>query len=214
MTAAREAAAARAPSQAGFTLVELLVALSLFAVVLSMVPGVLQLGRRAWEDTARSDRGAQIAGVRSFLEQRLAEALPVSERDGDGRMGLAFAGRHDRLTFASPAPDGPAGAGIYRFEIAVAGRSRSIVLRQSLFAPDRDRGQVQQRELLGGVGALAFRYFGAPLDSEAPVWLEEWPRTDVLPDLIELSIALDGRRAPRFQPLVVEPRLRVRRRPG
>ncbi|MCL4766559.1 MAG: prepilin-type N-terminal cleavage/methylation domain-containing protein [Hyphomicrobiaceae bacterium] len=208
------------PSQQGFTLIELLVGLTLFAVVLSLIPGTLQLGRRAWEDTARSDRSAQVAGVRSFLEQRLAETLPVTERVGDGRTGLAFHGRHDALMFVSPAPDGPAGAGVYRFEIALADRSasgrrhRSVVLRQALFAPDRDRGEAQARELLSGAGALAFRYFGSVRDQEAPAWHEEWPRADALPELIELSMVLAGRRSPAFQPLVVELRLRSRQHPG
>lgn len=196
-------------SQAGFTLIELLVALALFAIVLAMVPGALQLARRAWEDVAVSDRNAQVVGVRTFLEQRLAEVMPVFERNGEGRRGVAFAGGRNGLMFVSPAPDGPGGAGIYRFEIGVGAQARAIVMRQTLFAPGSTRGAAENHILLEDVSAFRFRYFGRLRSSEGPAWHENWPRVDALPELIELSAALRGRNAPSFQPLVVTPKLQL-----
>lgn len=202
--------------QAGFTLVELLVGLALFAIVLSLVPGALQLGRRAWESTANSDRSAQTLGARNFLEQRLAEAMPVFERDAGGRRKLAFAGRPDRLMLVSPAPMGPGKAGVYRFEIgpgvSPAGRSDTIVMRQMLFSPGGARSGLQERTLLEGVARFSFRYFGTLRRGDAATWQSEWARIDALPELIELSVVLSGRNAPAFQPLVVAPRLRLHER--
>ena len=132
------------------------------------------------------------------------------QRSFAGGRGIAFAGRRDSLMFVSPAPDGPGGAGIYRFEISrpVSGGRGSILMRQSLFAPEGMRGTPDDRPLLTGVANFGFRYFGARQASEAPSWHGEWSRNDVLPDLIELSVVLEGRNAPAFQPLVVAPRLR------
>lgn len=199
-------------AEAGFTLLELLVALALFALVMSLVPGALQFGRRALEDIASKDRTAEIIGVRGFLEQRLADALPIAERSGTGGMALAFAGGPRSLMFVSPSPRGPDGPGIYRFEVAEGATgqkgTKTIVMRQGLYAPGGLRGALEERVLLANVGEYKFRYFGT-VESKGPrLWRDNWVEENRLPELIELSISLLGWNAPRNQMLLIRPRLR------
>lgn len=207
----------------GFTLIEVIVSLAILGLILAMLPGAFQLGRRAWETTTRIDRTDHAAASRSFLEQRLTEAMPVSIADATGERQLGFTGDARRMMFVAPSASGPAGGGLYRFELTVEpGTSGdALVLRQSLAAaPPRPVGQEQgadeRRVLFDGPRGLSFRYFGAIRDDAERTWNTEWRSRNALPELVELSAdgvttapATQGTTA--WQPLVVA--LRLRRAP-
>ena len=59
----------------GFTLLELLVAITLLGLLMAALLGGLRLGARVWETGEdRLDASARIQVVQDFLRQRLAEA--------------------------------------------------------------------------------------------------------------------------------------------
>ncbi len=72
MTAAR---GPRHPVDQGFTLLELLVAITLLGLLMAALFGGLRLGARVWETgETRLDASARVQIVQDFLRQRLAEA--------------------------------------------------------------------------------------------------------------------------------------------
>ena len=74
MTGARP----RHPVDQGFTLLELLVAITLLGLLMAALFGGLRLGARVWETgETRLDASARVQIVQDFLRQRLAEALPL-----------------------------------------------------------------------------------------------------------------------------------------
>jgi general secretion pathway protein J len=183
--------------QAGFTLVELLISLTLLAVIVSFIPGALRIGQRVWEKDDAIERRAALSTFRRYVEQRLAEAMPVHSRDGGG-LRIAFTGEADRLGFIAPAEAGPAGGGVYRFDLRMAEGvgSQPLVLTQSLHraaggaagAESAGSGPAIDHRSAARLTRLAFRYFGAGKTGEAPGWHARWPRTDTLPDLVEVSL--------------------------
>jgi general secretion pathway protein J len=212
-------AAHPADHERGFTLLELLVSLALLALILSFVGGALRFGARAWEAAGALDRGASMAAVRTFLEQRMAEATPVYERDEAGRVRIAFSGLSQELSFVSPFTRGEAGAGLYRFHLYLqsvvpgAQDGMALVLRQSLYQPDVVRPvagtSAEGQFLLRDIAGIGFRYFGQ-MDPRTPAaWQSEWTRTDALPELIEMSVLLRDLDARAWLPLVVELKLRT-----
>ena len=219
MTAGPARQAHPADQESGFTLLELLVSLVLLALILSFVGGALRFGTRAWEAAGALDRGASMGAVRHFLEQRLAEAMPVYERDEAGRVRIAFRGLSQELSFVSPFSRGAAGGGLYRFSLhlqPVLGGARTgtaLALKQSLFQPDVVRPVFEIPEdgqpLLEDIAGIGLRYFGRK-DARSPAaWHTEWTRVDALPELIEVSVLLREQDARAWLPLVVELRLRT-----
>jgi len=60
----------------GFTLVELLIALSLIGLITLLLFSGLRLGTRAWEGVeTTADRTAELRVARNFLERALVQAL-------------------------------------------------------------------------------------------------------------------------------------------
>jgi general secretion pathway protein J len=191
--------------QSGFTLLELLVSLMVLAMIMAFIPGTLRIGQRVWEKDAAIERRAALSTFRRQVEQRLAEAIPLHLRDPASGLRIAFTGGPDRLAFIASADAGPAGAGVYRFDLrrAEGGGRQPLILTQTLYraaspGPQADNAMpaLEYRSDARLIG-LALRYFGSPANGETPRWQTQWPRADALPDLVEISLAVDGRAADR-----------------
>lgn len=188
---------ARGDGQAGFTLVEVLVSLVILALILSLIPAALRIGQRVWETDDAFARRQGLASFRRSIEQRLTEALPIHIRDRALGLRIEFAGEPGRLSFIAPAAAGPAGGGVYRFELTLGdgGERRPLVLRQSLYRaldPGKQRAVTMEHRSQEGVAGLSLRYFGAPEPNKPAIWQAQWPRRDALPELVELSVTVAG----------------------
>lgn len=188
---------------AGFTVAELLISLAILALTLALLPGTLRLGRRVWETDAVLSRQEAVAAFRRAAEERLAGAMPVFVRDPNG-VRIEFQGEPERVAFVASAPSGPAGGGIYRFELA--GSGGTMTLRQTLHRLDGERAPSVTHAAPATAAGLSFRYFGAATADAAPQWLAQWPRRDALPALIEVTV-IQGGGAP-VQRSIVEFRLK------
>ena len=84
-------------SDAGFTLLEVLVGLSVLALTLGLLGGSLQFGARTWErGQAVVDRNTEMRAAYRFLSRLVAETRPEVRRDDDGP-AFAFVGAADGL---------------------------------------------------------------------------------------------------------------------
>jgi general secretion pathway protein J len=216
MRSNRKYAAPRLPVDAGLTLIELLVALTLLTLLTAALPGMMQLVTRAWKTSAAIATVAPGGANLNVLEQRLAEAMPVSETTENGVRALAFRGNATALSFVTPLSQGPAGAGLYRFEVFSAisddGGDAVPMLRVSTFTPV-GRGAPapvarDERPLLRAAATMSFRYFGSPKAREPAVWLPEWTRADILPEMVEIGLQSAS------TPEVAAPPIRVQLRLG
>lgn len=205
----RETPSQPPPEDAGFTIVELLVSLMILVMIMSLLPGALRLGHRVWENDEKFERHAAISSFQRMAEQRLAETIPVHLRDAVQGQRLDFLGAPDRVAFIAPVSAGPAGGGVYRFELTLT-EDHALVLRQSLYRPDGAYGPSVQHVASVSVAALTFRYFGAPQLEQPPQWRTQWTRQDALPDLIEISVTTDEP-VPQAHRSVVELRMRPTR---
>lgn len=184
--------------EAGFTLVELLVSLVLLVLVVGLLSGALQFARGTWDAAAKLDQRAGYETAEGFLRARLSEATPIYEPALAGTVRVAFSGTSDTLTFVAPAPNGPAGAGLYRYTVGIATTAgqRTLVVGLSSFAPKSggsDSGAARvDHVLLGNVTSIRVRYFGRNDQRVQPAWVDTWTRTDAIPDLVELIVEHGG----------------------
>ena len=198
---ARSKRIAQCRREAGFTLVELLVALALLALSVALLPGTLRLGTRAWEAQSELERASDAGLALHAVEHKLAAALPLQDLDPEtGQLRFGFSGDARRLNFLAASDTGPAGAGVYRWRLEPAtAADTGLVMHVSLHGAQQGEAGVETRTLLREATPVRFRYFGSqPTEDDNAQWRDAWERTDALPTLVELTIDSAGpQRAPR-----------------
>lgn len=199
-------APARAPHAAGFTLLELLVAITLFALLSVVLFGGLRFGLRATEaGTARIDRTAEIAAAAGFLRNELADAQPLEKTaDGDKeRAEVAFTGEPGSIIFVAAPPPQLTTGGWHVLHLALepGPNGGRLVISGRLVrndAGDDVTAAIDARSvLLEHVASVSFAFFGTPDDGDPPEWHERWEGSANLPALVRLRIGFaDGSSAP------------------
>ncbi|MEQ1697434.1 MAG: prepilin-type N-terminal cleavage/methylation domain-containing protein [Hyphomicrobiaceae bacterium] len=186
------------PTDAGFTLLELLVSLVLIAMLMVAMPAALHLAKRMQTTASLLDRQATAAATASFIEQRLAEATAIYDRGDDGRLHVIFRGEPGLLAFIAPVTFTTAQSGLARlqFEIGTDTDGRSgLMMTWSLWRPPSTNDQpntplvAQSRLLLPAATQFELRYFGAVTALQKPEWSGTWTRLDRIPDMIEFRIS-------------------------
>jgi general secretion pathway protein J len=168
-------------AEAGFTLLELLVALSVLGfLVLGLAQGV-RFGLTAWDAQARlAGAHADLDVVDRALRRMVAQIVPTDEADVPAIRGTADG--FECVTELPAAATLPS-----RRVVAALGvdRSRRLVLRWVPHLHARRLGPPpapQETELLRGVERLDLAYWSA---ADGGVWLPVWNRTEA-PDLVRI----------------------------
>jgi general secretion pathway protein J len=191
--------------QAGFTLLETLVAVVVLGfLVVGLAQGV-RAGLTLWEaqsrrigETAELDAAARILrALLSAIVSSSAASLSVGGAGGAG--GTEFKGTADALTFIG---DLPTGLGTTRrANITLELRQGRLVLR---WTPRRHEVSAVpppepiETELIRRVGRLDLAYWGASSPDQPPGWQAQWEGS-AAPELIRIRLALardDRRRFP------------------
>jgi general secretion pathway protein J len=209
-------AVARRPGFAGaggFTLIELIVALTLMALLASVLMGSLGLAARSWDaGDAKAVQVSEMRQAQEFLRAQLAAGYPKRLRKATG-FPLLFAGERDELRYAATLPPRVADGGVYYFRLAVQrdGRRGRLVLERVIPDPDAatlpEFGDAERSILAEGIDSLRVSYFGRDpeaSDADAPTWRDRWEDTQRLPLLVRIEVVPE--KGPPWPPLLVEPR--------
>jgi len=197
----------------GFTLLELLVALVLLALMSSLLYGTLSLSANSWDrGEAKAQQASDMRLTEEFLRQTLTSQHPLRMHKL-AEQPLYFQGGRDTLAFAGVMP-GRAGGGIYYFKLAVTAADGKSKLSLARLIPDYaaislpEFSGADQSVLAEGIGELRMSYFGRDTDANvasAPTWRDQWDDPQRLPLIIRIDVKpVLG--AP-WPPLIVEPRL-------
>lgn len=188
----------------GFTLLELLIAVTLLAAMMAMLFGGLRSGM---DGAARLDRRLEalddLRTAQSVLRRLLTAAQPLATISG-GRV-IAFDGRPDGIDFVAALPQ-PLGGGLAQFRVRHDRSGLLEVLRVPLGGEgaEFDFRKAATSPLLEKVSRLAIEYFGPDRDGRL-VWQGSWREVDALPNLIRLR--LDSASPLPWPELVIAPRL-------
>ena len=202
----------------GFTLLEMLVGLTLLGVMLILIYASLNVGLRAWDTGERRvSEAARQRVVQSFLRRELSQLFPVRWR-GIPESKIAFEGAKDELKFvtmltlgASAREGGMQWGHLYLATDDTPGgeRRQTLFIKRSAFdlqAKDWDGvDEAKPIALVTGVKGFELGYYGAENDTTDPEWKSEWINPLRMPQLIRITLQVeDGRNVP---PLIVSLRL-------
>lgn len=198
----------------GFTLLELLVALALLALMSSLLYGTLSLSANSWDrGEAKAQQASDMRLTEEFLRQALTAQHPLRLHKVQ-EQPLYFQGARDSLAFAGVLP-GRAGGGIYYFKLAVTSAADSkSKLTLARLIPDYaatalpDFSDAEASVLAEGIAELRLSYFGRDADANVastPTWRDQWDDPQSLPLIIRVDVK-PAVGAP-WPSLIVEPRL-------
>ena len=178
---------------AGFTLVELLVASVIFGLVMLLMFNGMRFVQRAVAsaDARREAVEGTVTGL-GLVRATLGDASPLYIRVAN-KDQLLFQGDEQHVRFALFEPDYIPGWPFVAYEYALGGdngRQQLFVRRAPLSpgAPDLSvLNQAPARAILGFPGPVRFAYFG-PLRSRDPAqWRPQWADGDFLPQAVRIG---------------------------
>lgn len=191
------------PDAAGFTLVEVILAVSILAVVVLLATAALRVGLRAWEaGQRRADLQQENRALVELISESLAGASPYQGRLGQSPdRGVLFQGEPDEVRFVTSAPPLTLDAPAAPFHAVVLGKKNSEALRlierlvpsAEPFAPGGER-----------VLSRAITRFTLSYRDESGSWQERWDGRDLggLPTAVRFELAIAGLARP-APPVVV-----------
>ena len=178
----------------GFTLIEMLLALSIGAALLVITFGGLRTGLAAWKrGEARAialEHGRSLAQV---LERAVLGTYPYRGTLTEGvPSGIIFDGQPDRLTFVTVSPSIPAPVPIAFTAVSVSRDDQGLAVRQLALPNLAPLDRVAPVLVDSTVIAMRFRYLGEDPDA----WQDRWDmsKEDRLPRAVEISMVTVGRR--------------------
>jgi general secretion pathway protein J len=192
--------------EAGFTLVEMLVALALMGLAAVMMLEGVGSAERLWSGEAARTSGAEsVAAAQARLRARIEQLHPATRFDSTNTF-VDIDGARDALLFLSTPADAERPAGARRYRLALSGRGDLVLGAASAVAVDAsaDGGYTDQL-LLRDVGGLDISYFGPDPAGGAAHWQTDWTRRAAPPSLVRIRVEMKGG-DPRVWPeLIVHP---------
>lgn len=181
--------------QAGFTLLEILIGMSLLGVMMVLLFGSLRVCVQNWD--AGEEKIAQVGQatiIQNFFINHLQNLLPLQDNFSEKKQ-FSFQGDTNTLQFVSSMPASAGRLGLQLFTIALDDpKTKSghltVGMRPFFKATDGDDWKTDQVVILKEVKSLTFSYFG--LDPQKPAepaaWQETWLEKQQTPLLVKVVI--------------------------
>jgi general secretion pathway protein J len=205
-------------STTGFTLIEVMITLTILGFILLMISGTFRLGISSWErGESTRDEYQKVRIISQLISQQIKSAVPykIKTQQAEGNY-LAFEGKAQKVKFVSTLPikGRHSGGWVYSiYEFKEGGREggqlvlyEQRVLNKNFFEedPEVESGV----PLLEGVSSVRFEYYREE-DTEKNQtggWVEEWNAKEekALPRMFRMTILQKkGEKAEKEMPITV-----------
>jgi len=200
--------------QTGFTLLEVIIATVLLAVMMTLLLGGMRVGADSWEQGERlADQTSRLLVVDNFFRSHLSDVKPLFESPTDPSLAgtppqLLFRGDQTQMDYAGTLPPHVKG-GIYKFRLHLVregGRNDLKLAMRAFSTGEKGIGTeapIEDVLVLENVESLKFSFYKKSTTGGDSRWVQEW-KENFLPSLIRIDIALRGE--PDWPTIIVAPR--------
>jgi len=171
---------ATAQQTAGFTLLEVLTALVILSLIMTVALGSVRLGSRAWEaGITRAGDTDRMRSVADFLNSALSQFLPVTWQEGRNTQ-IAFEGDATGMRFIAPAPRQLENSGllVYRLAADESASGFRLVMDYAMLDPGgkgfATAGEAHRLVLAEGLRSVSFAYYGSTHQDGNVAWQQRW----------------------------------------
>lgn len=178
----------------GFTLLEVLVAITIFALVITVLYAGYRVAIRSWESGERSHAAlSELRLAGSFIRKHTTQAFPLAVSESNA-WRLWFDGEAQGLVFVTAMPTYLGQGGMYEMTLKVDQQNdgASLVVSRRLLHPDAEPGRPGAsdlaRPLLENLKSAQFAYFGTTGEDGEESWHTIWQGRQRLPRLVRLRI--------------------------
>ena len=189
--------------QTGFTLLEMLITLSLVSLLFLALFGAFNTIARGWDaaDT-RMNKTEDLRLISDFLRRQLGQAMAVKIKGKDDTLVYAFEGDSTSLRYAAPLQPLQANGGVFLIQLDIANgkAGKMLQMRYAPYRPDitwdEALADTEPVPVFDGFKDLRFDYFGAEENGKDPEWGSDWQDRNLYPLLLKLTLSDKERQWP------------------
>jgi len=193
--------------EAGFTLIEMLVSITILSVVLALLGLGMRIFSTNWEVNSKHIETLDMVSRAYDILNRDAAGLQRLISLGGGSPRYLFSGARDALSFVTVEPPYPSESGLYfvSYSAASGGQGTELIRARAPYQPAMQTfpGATPANRVSLLEGPFAYRFSYAMTSDEQKGWLMSWPYRNRLPGLVRLEIIDVNQQQPLTPPLVV-----------
>ena len=197
---------------AGFTLLELSIALVLLALMGAVLYGALGFAGTSWDKgEAKVDATSGMRLAQEFMRAQLEQQHPLRMRKV-AEFPLLFFGDRNEIRYAAALPSRVAAGGIWYYRLSVGDDVRGPLVLERM-VPDvngtrvPDFNDAEKSIIVTGIAEIRFAYYGrdgGSSNADEPSWRDRWDNAQRLPLLVRIDVI--PKQGPAWPTLVVAPR--------
>ena len=182
--------------QRGFTLIEIMIALLLLALIMTSLFGGLYTANKHWQiGQEKINTNEEIRLADRVIRQYVASAMPIVKISNTERQ-LLFDGKVNSLSFVAQLPAHRGGGGFYLVTLATQTNQKSKELGlyyRSIYQADngnrlRPDQQGNYVTLIDNIDSVIFSYYGHEDINEDAVWQDSWNSNNRLPEMVRIEL--------------------------
>ncbi len=185
----------QAVQMSGFTLLELIVVISILTLIMTASFGALRLGNRSFEaGVSRASQTEQVRATADLLRRQFAQLVPIVQ-EVDDELISSFIGDDEQIRFIAPAPQSGQAAGlfVYRITARLINDLKQLELSYAPYNPGRESFDYesvgQRRILIAPLADIRFAYYGATDPDNDAEWHSGWnAEDDAFPRIVRILL--------------------------
>jgi general secretion pathway protein J len=207
----------------GFTLLEMLLAISIFAMIATVIFSSFNIGIRSWQRGGRDvDFYQRMRATGEVLQRQISSAFPYRITPGEldtSANFLAFFGEPNSLKFVTYANMHKRTGGLSLVELWAEENQGLLLAEAPALATDHAtldaidlRDPERRVSVSPDVTGISFRYFDQKTDRDEGEWVETWDPRHAgtrLPRFVEISLTFVDQRQTEFEHRLIVPVMTV-----
>ena len=194
----------------GFTLVELLLAITLMSILLGLTYSGLRAATRSSErGEVLLAAGGELRAAHQFMRRQLNQMLPLpfAMEDRQEQLRVVFEGDSRRIQYVAPMPGylGSGGPQVQLVELVPGYNDDLLIQFSHALLQGFEQEYLADRDpviLLEGVESADFEFLGRDEAGELTGWTSNWEQIDQLPVAVRLNLEFSGELNLRWPDLV------------
>ena len=181
----------------GFTLIEVLIGLTLLSIMFVLLFASFKICADSWEKGEKKVASVNdMAVVYHFFQKHLSVTKPILNESVVNEKPFSFQGGTNSLQFVSNFPESAAKPGlqIFNVELVEQDNDTNINVKVTPYNLSDEDQELDGDEvsLIKQVSELKFSYFGSEDGLSDGVWVDDWLNKTVLPRLVKINIVLEN----------------------